>query len=57
MCLKAFVFFSIKSGDPAGTRTQGPNIKSVVLYQLSYEISKECIKASFLLRDGKNTVP
>jgi hypothetical protein len=24
--------------DPAGTRTQGPNIKSVVLYQLSYEI-------------------
>lgn len=44
-------------GDPAGTRTQGPNIKSVVLYQLSYEISKECFKASFLLRDGKNTVP
>jgi hypothetical protein len=27
------------SGDPAGTRTQGPNIKSVVLYQLSYEIN------------------
>src|SRR3982751_6243986 len=26
-------------GDPAGTRTQGPNIKSVVLYQLSYEIN------------------
>jgi hypothetical protein len=25
--------------DPAGTRTQGPNIKSVVLYQLSYEIA------------------
>ncbi len=25
--------------DPAGTRTQGPNIKSVMLYQLSYEIS------------------
>ena len=24
--------------DPAGTRTQGPNIKSVMLYQLSYEI-------------------
>ena len=24
--------------DPAGTRTLGPNIKSVVLYQLSYEI-------------------
>ena len=26
--------------DPAGTRTQGPNIKSVVLYQLSYEIDR-----------------
>ena len=25
-------------GDPAGTRTQDPNIKSVMLYQLSYEI-------------------
>ena len=24
--------------DPAGVRTQDPNIKSVVLYQLSYEI-------------------
>ena len=24
--------------DPAGTRTQDPNIKSVVLYQLSYGI-------------------
>ena len=27
------------SGDPAGARTQDPNIKSVVLYQLSYGIS------------------
>jgi hypothetical protein len=27
--------------DPAGTRTQGPNIKSVVLYQLSYEINRD----------------
>ena len=27
------------SGDPAGIRTLGPNIKSVVLYQLSYEIN------------------
>ena len=25
-------------GDPAGARTQDPNIKSVVLYQLSYWI-------------------
>jgi hypothetical protein len=29
----------LDSCDPAGTRTQGPNIKSVVLYQLSYEIN------------------
>ena len=27
--------------DPAGARTQDPNIKSVVLYQLSYGISAE----------------
>ena len=27
-------------GDSAGARTQDPNIKSVVLYQLSYEIVK-----------------
>jgi hypothetical protein len=26
------------SGDPAGIRTQDPNIKSVMLYQLSYGI-------------------
>ncbi len=29
-------FFS----DPAGTRTQGPYIKSVLLYQLSYGINR-----------------
>ena len=29
-----------EESDPAGTRTQGPNIKSVVLYQLSYEINQ-----------------
>ena len=27
--------------DPAGARTQDPNIKSVVLYQLSYGINAE----------------
>ena len=32
--LPAFFLF----GDPAGIRTQGPYIKSVLLYQLSYEI-------------------
>jgi hypothetical protein len=26
--------------DPAGTRTQDPNIKSVMLYQLSYEVNR-----------------
>ena len=31
---------SLKS-DPAGARTQGPNIKSVVLYQLSYGIIED----------------
>jgi hypothetical protein len=36
------------SCDPAGTRTQGPNIKSVVLYQLSYEID--------LIPTNKNTL-
>ena len=31
----AFIFC-----DPVGTRTQGPYIKSVLLYQLSYEINR-----------------
>lgn len=30
--------------DPAGTRTQGPYIKSVLLYQLSYGISRTVFK-------------
>ena len=30
--------FDLRQSDPAGTRTQGPYIKSVLLYQLSYEI-------------------
>ena len=34
--------------DPAGTRTQGPNIKSVMLYQLSYEIVTALIKTATL---------
>ena len=29
--------------DPAGARTQDPNIKSVVLYQLSYRVNKKII--------------
>ena len=28
--------FGFSFGDPAGIRTQDPNIKSVVLYRLSY---------------------
>jgi hypothetical protein len=38
LCLQGFVRFDIESGDPAGIRTQDPNIKSVMLYQLSYGI-------------------
>ncbi len=30
-----------KAGEPAGTRTRNPNIKSVVLYQLSYGLVAE----------------
>ena len=33
---KANFFKSALSGEPAGARTQDPNIKSVVLYLLSY---------------------
>ncbi len=36
---KRLPILSVSLRDPAGTRTQGPNIKSVVLYQLSYEIN------------------
>lgn len=32
------VFIKADSCDPAGARTQDPNIKSVMLYQLSYGI-------------------
>jgi hypothetical protein len=32
------------SSDPVGTRTQDPYIKSVLLYQLSYEIIKKELK-------------
>ena len=31
-------FLGLMFGDPAGIRTQDPYIKSVMLYQLSYEI-------------------
>jgi hypothetical protein len=35
-------------GDSAGVRTQDPNIKSVVLYQLSYEINLSDVKSKNL---------
>ena len=35
---KTFSYCDLFSSDPAGTRTQDPYIKSVLLYQLSYEI-------------------
>ena len=34
----AYEQFVFLISDPAGTRTQGPYIKSVLLYQLSYGI-------------------
>ena len=36
---KAPAFAEAFLSDPAGARTQDPNIKSVVLYQLSYRIN------------------
>jgi hypothetical protein len=33
--------FPVVIRDPAGTRTQDPYIKSVLLYQLSYGIAKK----------------
>ena len=36
--LRAFEDVEHPGGDSAGTRTQGPYIKSVLLYQLSYRI-------------------
>ncbi len=38
--------------DPAGARTQDPNIKSVVLYQLSYGISMSCSSCELVLPQG-----
>ena len=38
--------------DPAGTRTQDPYIKSVLLYQLSYRI--EILVLSLFLKECKN---
>ncbi len=40
--------------DPAGTRTQGPIIKSDVLYQLSYEISEEVLSDNLLALNKRN---
>jgi hypothetical protein len=40
--------------DPAGTRTQGPYIKSVLLYQLSYEIDLLLLPAPVFETECKN---
>ena len=40
----------MKKCDLAGARTQDPNIKSVVLYQLSYQVLKKLRTVSALLR-------
>ena len=44
--------------DPAGIRTQDPYIKSVMLYQLSYEINSSFfspLEALFEIEDAKVT--
>jgi hypothetical protein len=42
--------------DPAGIRTQDPYIKSVMLYQLSYEIVLlACLKGISVIEDAKVT--
>lgn len=38
---KPFERFSKGFCDPAGVRTQDPNIKSVMLYQLSYRVPQK----------------
>jgi hypothetical protein len=38
MFYEALMIVATATCDPAGTRTQGPYIKSVLLYQLSYRI-------------------
>ena len=44
--------------EPAGTRTQGPYIKSVLLYQLSYEFNplrnRECKNKGFFISNKIN---
>ena len=44
--------------EPAGTRTQGPYIKSVLLYQLSYEFNplrnRECKNKEFFISNKIN---
>ena len=30
----------LKSGEPAGTRTQGPRLKRAMLYRLSYRLTR-----------------
>ena|GEM_PF-4210635 len=43
--------------DPAGARTQDPNIKSVVLYQLSYRIRTLKVSLTFLRSGRENSHP
>ena len=44
--LRVFENFGFRLCDPAGTRTQDPYIKSVLLYQLSYGIIRFGVKAA-----------
>ncbi len=50
----SFLFYA-EHCDFAGIRTQDPYIKSVLLYQLSYEIKPYfCVPVRFTLKGGAN---
>ena len=55
--MKKMVAIEATIREPAGTRTQGPYIKSVLLYQLSYEFNplrkRECKNNGFFISNKK----
>ncbi len=54
--LRGFELYCLLTCDPAGIRTQDPYIKSVMLYQLSYEIIEFAhLKGISVIEDAKVT--
>ncbi len=49
--------YSLKSGEPAGTRTQGPRLKRAMLYRLSYRLTQEQVNRQSLhvIRENAGT--